>query len=39
MPEMLLWDTEAQENISVLEKGFLKIFFIILLLEVFFLDS
>lgn len=36
MPEMLLWDTEAQETITVLEKGIFKNFFIILLLEVFF---
>lgn len=35
MPEMLLWDTEAQETIPVRDRNFKK--FIILLLKVFLL--
>lgn len=39
MPKMLLWDSKAQETISVLEKGIFKKFFIILIFEVFLLGS
>lgn len=39
MAEALLWNTEAQETIPVLEKGIFKNFFIILFLEAFLLDS